>query len=140
MKLNASCLLASLLLVAHGVMAQSEDEDEAVTRTETTAELPATEEACFNTREVRSFDALTDRFVYVETRGDEHYLLTMSGVCLNLRSAVGITIASEFSRVCSSGRARIQYRDFGRLQTCRIFRVESVPDKETAERVVEERR
>jgi hypothetical protein len=102
--------------------------------------LADTTRACFNTREIRSFDAISDEYVFVEGRGDEQYLLSMWGPCFGLRNSVGIAISNDFSRVCSNQSARIVYRDSGRMQSCRIRTVEAVASQEVAERIVELRR
>ncbi len=117
-------------------LAQDDDSDD-VTRIDVTDAPPPAEEACFNVRAVRSFDAITDMYIYVRARRDEHYLLTMFSGCFGLRGALGIGISNVFSRVCSNDNATIVYRDFGRRETCRIRRVESVSSKEAAEELVE---
>ena len=96
-------------------------------------------EACFNVRNVRTFSALHERYVYVRVRSDEHYLLTMDRLCMGLPFATGIAISGEFSRVCSDTGATITYVEFGRQAFCRIVRVEAVADKEQAERLVKYR-
>jgi hypothetical protein len=101
---------------------------------------PPAEKACFNVREVRNFDALDDRFVYVEGRGDERFLLTMLPGCIGLRGALGIAISNDFSRVCSLDTARITYRGLGSVETCTIHDVEAVEDKAAAEALVKARK
>jgi hypothetical protein len=96
-------------------------------------------EACFNVRNVRTFSALHERYVYVRVRSDEHYLLTMDRPCMGLPFATGIAISGEFSRVCSDTLATLTYMDVGREAFCRIVRVEAVADKEQAERLVKYR-
>jgi Family of unknown function (DUF6491) len=102
---------------------------------------PPAEEACFNVREVRNFTALDDRFVYIEGARDEHYLLTMAGVCIGLEDSFQIAISNELSRVCSIDFGKITYRGLGgRAETCSIREVEAVEDRAAAEQLVESRK
>ena len=100
---------------------------------------PIAEEACFNVRDVRSFDAIRDRFVYVRCLRDGHYLLTMENACQGLQNSLAVAVASGFNRVCSSDRATLTYRDFDRTRHCRILRVEAVDDLAAAATLVESR-
>jgi hypothetical protein len=100
---------------------------------------PPSEEACFNVREVRNFDAFDDEFIYVEGRGDQHFLLTTFRGCIGLRDSLRIAISNDFSRVCSNSFASVTYRGLGELETCRIRRVEAVEDKDAAEVLVASR-
>ena len=93
---------------------------------------PPSERACFMVREVRSYDAFDDRHVAIETIRDESYLLTLDNVCFGLDSAIRIAISNDFNRVCSDDLAVITYRDYNRLDTCRILNVERVADHEAA--------
>jgi hypothetical protein len=83
-------------------------------------------------REVQSYDAFDDRHVAIETIRDESYLLTLDNVCFGLDTAIRIAISNDFNRVCSDDLAVITYRDFNRLDTCRILNVERVADHEAA--------
>ena len=56
---------------------------------------------CFNVRDVRSFDAIHDRYVYVRCRRGKHYLLTMANACLGLQDSIAVAAADDFNRVCS---------------------------------------
>ena len=96
-------------------------------------------EACFNLRTVDSFSPLDDKFVYVRTLSGEHYLLTLDGVYVTLPFATGITIADNFSRICSDTGARLTYVNAGISVFCRIVRVEAVESKEVAQQVVKDR-
>ena len=104
------------------------------------AGMPVAEPACFNVRTASNFNALSNRHVYVEGRRDEHYLLTMFNVCFGLRNAFGIALSNDFSRVCSNTGATIYYRDFGRMEACRVGDVEAVASREAAREIVELRR
>lgn len=103
-------------------------------------EMLRAEPACFNARTATNFSALSNRHVYLEGRRDEHYLLTMFNYCSGLRSAFGIALSNDLSRVCSNTSATIYYRDFGRLEACRVRDVESVASREAAREIVELRR
>ena len=97
-------------------------------------------EACFNLRKVDSFSPLHGRFVYVRLLGGrEHYLLTLDNVYTSLPFATRITIADNFSWVCSGTGARITYVNAGVPIFCRIVRVEAVASKEVAQQVVKDR-
>ena len=100
---------------------------------------PIAEDACFNVRDVRSFDAIRDRFVYVRCLRDRHYLLTMEDACQGLQNSLAVAVACGFNRVCSHDRATLTYRDFDRTRHCRILRVEAVDDLAAAEKLVESR-
>lgn len=98
------------------------------------------ESACFRVRDVRSFEAVDDRFVYVRCVRDRHFLLTMHIACLGLQDSIRVAIGNEFDRVCSTDRALITYRDFDRTRTCEILTVETVGSRERALELVEQRR
>lgn len=100
---------------------------------------PSATEVCFDARRVRSFSPLHEMYVYVLAEHDKHYLLTMDRYCFGLPFAIGIEIASNFGRVCSSTRARVTYQDSGVPRTCGILKVEAVASKEEAEKLVEDR-
>jgi hypothetical protein len=95
--------------------------------------------ACFNLRTVDSFSPLGNQFVYLRTLSDEHYLLTLDAVYVTLPFATRITIADNFSRICSDTGARITYVNAGVPIFCRIVRVEAVGSKEVAQQVVKDR-
>jgi len=100
----------------------------------------AKEQICVNTRIVRSFDALTDQYVYVKEGSDKHYLFTMRTRCLNLRDAMGIAFKESVgSRICADGFGEIVYRNrFGgrRLESCPIGTIDRVESKEDAAAIV----
>jgi hypothetical protein len=65
-------------------------------------------------------------------------LLTVFPGCIGLESAIGITIESRLSRVCSNSSADIGYRGVsGRHETCPIQKVEAVPSEADARRIAE---
>ena len=136
----------TLLAVSAGLVLAQDDAkeiDESVTDEREIKEVeigggpPPSEEACFNVRTVRDFDGLDDQYIYVEARGDDHFLLTMDLGCIGLRNALGIAISNDVSRVCSNSFATITYRQFGRLETCRVREVEAVEDKAAAQTLAE---
>ena len=141
--LTAMC---SLGLFGAYVLAQ-EDAEDARDDTETdatpvdAASIPPTvEDGCFYVREVRSFDALNNEFVFIEGRSDEMFLLTMFPNCIGLRDSFEIAIQSRMSRVCSNSSADIRYRGVDRrLERCQIVKVEKVDDKAAAEALAEAR-
>ena len=97
------------------------------------------EEACFNVRNVDSFSPLSNRFVYVRTTGDKHYLLTMDAMYPSLPYATGIAMSGNYAWVCSNTGAMITYVDAGRPVFCRILSVEAVARKEAAQKLVDAR-
>lgn len=100
------------------------------------------EQICVNVRSIRTFDAFTDKFVYVKEGGNKHYLFTMRNLCHNLRDAMGIAIKDATNRVCSDGFGEIVYRDrMGgrRLDSCRIEAIERVESKDEAEAIANAR-
>ena len=99
---------------------------------DTSEDVPVTEEACFNVLDVRSFDALHDRYVYARCRGGKHYLLTMANACLGLQNSIAMAVSNDFNRVCSHNRAWLTYRDFDRTRRCVILCVEAVEDRAVA--------
>ena len=94
---------------------------EGVTVTATSKEVPGG----FNVRDVRSFDAIHDRYAYVRCRRGKHYLLTMANACLGLQDSIEVAVANDFNRVCSHDGAWLTYRDFERTRRCIILRVEA---------------
>ncbi len=106
---------------------------------ESEAQGATSEKACFRVRDVRGFEAVTDRFVYVHGVRSQHYLLTMENVCMGLENSVGIAIANGFDRVCSNDRAMITYKEFNQVKRCGILMVEAVTDREAALDLVKKR-
>jgi len=128
-------LLIGLLLPLTGCVALAPGED---------AESEETEDRiCLNVRAIRSFDALTDEYVYVQEGNSKYYLFTMRNRCHNLSDAMGIAIKDSMNRVCSDGFGEIVYRDrMGggrRLESCRIDTIERVESKDDAKAIVEAR-
>ena len=102
--------------------------------------LVADERVCVSVRSINSFDAIDDEHLYIKATGNKHFLFTLSGRCIGLRSARGIAVKDTFSSVCSNSFGEIVYRDMGRgLETCLIRNVEAVVSKDDAEGLVEDR-
>jgi hypothetical protein len=99
----------------------------------------AASEACFNVRTIDSFSPLHEMFVYLRELDGKQYLLTLDRIYTSLPFATGITVSSTFGRVCSNTGAMITYTNLGNRVSCRIVRVEAVPSKEAAMRIVRER-
>jgi len=102
-------------------------------------DAPPAADACFNVRDVLSFEALHDKYVYVRCRRGKHYLLTMENICLGLRNSLAITVANDFNRVCSQDRATITHEGLGGTSRCLILWVEKVEDRAAAQALVERR-
>ena len=102
----------------------------------------AAERVCVNVRNIDSFDAIDDQYIYVRARGrQEHFLFSMDPGCFGLRSAHTIAVKDTFSNVCSNTFGEVIYRDMGRrLESCRIRNIEEVANKDDAEGLVEDRK
>jgi hypothetical protein len=134
-----TAIFAGALLAVTAVLAQDGAND--AREVEIAGDEPPSEEACFNVREARNFSALDDRYVYLETLRDEHFLLTMFPGCFGLESSIQIAISNQLNRVCSIDTAKITYRGIGGdPETCSIRRVEAVEDRSAAEALVEARK
>ena len=130
-------LLALLALMTAGV-AHAEN-PEAQTSADANDSAPE-DEVCFNRRNVRSFDGLSDEHVFIEERRKEYFLLTMRNRCSGLRYAQAIGIKDTLSRICSNGFGEIIYRDAGRPRSCRIGTIERVENKDEARALIAERK
>ena len=100
---------------------------------------PTAPEGCFKVSEIDSFSPLHERYVYVRDHNGKHYLLTLDASYSSLPFVSGIKIYGAYTRVCTDSGARITFTDAGYVTYARIVRVESVPSKEEAERLVKER-
>jgi len=105
-----------------------------------TSEEPKAEKACFRVRNLRGMEAVDDRFVYVRSVRDEHYLLTMDNACLGLQNSIAVAVANGYDRVCSNDHAFITYREFDRTRRCGILNVEQVEDRVAALKLIELRK
>lgn len=108
--------------------------------TEDAEEEEAVEKVCVNKRNINSFDSIDDQHLYIQATGNRHYLFTMWNRCMGLRQAYGIGIKDTMSRVCSNGFGEVVYRDFGRLQSCKISTIEPVSSKDDAKGLVADRK
>jgi len=134
MKYRALLALTAFAVLTSSPAQEDEDEIEAIDINEMP---PVAEEACFQSAEIRDFDALSDEFVLVENRRGEVFLLTMFPGCRGLGSSIQIALVSDLNRVCSNSAARIQFRGTELVDTCPIVKIESVEDKESGERLAE---
>lgn len=122
-----------LVLVGNPVLAQEGKVPE-------TVEEPKAEKACFRVRNIRSLDAVDDRFVYLRSVRGKHYLLTMDNACIGLQNSIAVAVANGYDRVCSNDRAFITYREFNQNRRCGILSVERVEDRAEALKLVELRK
>ena len=104
--------------------------------------LGAPEKVCVNAQRITSFDAIDERHLYIEARGQQkHFLFTMRGGCTGLRSAHAIAVKDTMSRVCSNSFGEVVYRQTGRgLESCHIRTIEAVSSKDDAKGLVEDRK
>ena len=125
---SCGCLLAALLVLG-GCAAQD------------TGNSASDGNVCISVRAINGFSPLSDREVLVTAGVNDRYLFTVIGVCSGLRSANRIAVTDATSRICNDGFGRIAFRDFGLgRQVCRVGEIEAVPDRETAEQMVDARR
>jgi hypothetical protein len=101
--------------------------------------LPPSNRACFYRRDALNFDAISDQFIYVEGRRDQHFLMTTDGTCAALAGTNAIAISSRMMRICSNNYTRISYRSADQVETCRIRKVERVDSEAAAETLAESR-
>ena len=106
-----------------------------------TADVDRSQPVCFSDYDIRSFNPVDDEFIYVEGRGDSHYLFTMQRGCIGLRSANVIGIPDQPGRICANSLDDIIYRDIARGQSsCRILDIERVNSREEARELAEARK
>jgi hypothetical protein len=104
-------------------------------------DMDRSEPVCFSDYDIRSFNPVDDEFIYVEGRGDSHYLFTMQRGCIGLRSANVIGIPDQPGRICANSLDDIVYRDISRGQSsCRILDIERVNSREEARELAEARK
>lgn len=101
-----------------------------------------TSKVCVNTRTIRSFDGLSDEYLFVQEGSKSYYLMAMRNRCHGLRNANGIAIKNTSSRICSNEFGEITFRDRGGmgLQTCRIGKIEVVDSKDEAKALIEKKK
>jgi hypothetical protein len=105
------------------------------------ATVDRSEPVCLSDYDIRSFNAIDDEFLYVEGRGNAHYLFTMQRGCIGLRGASVIGIPDRPGRICSNSLDDVIYRDISRGETsCRILNIERVSSREEARELAEARR
>lgn len=104
-----------------------------------TAPSPDTEDAaaetCFSIGRARDINVISDRHIYVQTIGRNHYLLTMAGSCDNLERSYrsgDARIQPYGRRVCANDGSHVVYRWFGRESVCPILTIDPVADRAEA--------
>ena len=104
--------------------------------------LANAETVCVSVRNINSFGVIDHQHLHVKVLGQQkHYLFTMDGGCIGLRSAHTIAVKDKFTRVCSDSFGEVIYRDLGRgLESCRIRNIEAVKSKNDAKQLVEDRK
>lgn len=130
--LRTGTLLLSLAIVCPIALAQDTEED--------TAD-EAEPRICINRNSVRTFDAISDKYVYIGEGANRHYLLTMRNQCPGLKFAQAIGLRDTTSRICSDGFGEIVYRDSPgamRMNSCRIGKIERLESRDQAKARVEE--
>ena len=140
MKQLRQLLLSLLTAAVVTAPAVAQDDEEEIIAEEIPADLPPPEPACFNIRDVRNFDPIGSRFLWIEGRRDENYLLTIDRACFGLRNAEEIGFLNQTNRVCDNSQAKVRFVNLGRVEECVITTIESVADKDTAEVIAERRR
>ncbi|MEE9380411.1 MAG: DUF6491 family protein [Hyphomonadaceae bacterium] len=90
---------------------------------------------CLRASQIRGFSAIDSRHVVVtESPGEEHFLITTTGGCIDLKHTNDLAIKSQ-SSFCVRKHDRILTPEFGndRVDTCFIRTIERVENKEAAE-------
>lgn len=126
-------LLFTLFLISTSPLAFAEDETDQ-------PENDENERVCINSRQIDSFDGLSDKHVFVEERRNHFYLLTMKHRCTGLDHARMIGLKDATSRICS-GRVggEVIFRDMGSaVRKCFIDTIVQVENKDAARAIVDE--
>jgi hypothetical protein len=100
---------------------------------------PATIETCFTARGLMDMNVLTDRHAYVQTRGHNHYLLTL-GECEGVESSYHreeVRLVPYGTRVCRNDGSYLVYNAAGRELPCPILTVDRVTDRAEAKLIAE---
>jgi hypothetical protein len=80
---------------------------------------------------ISSFNALDNRYVVLYGSGNRTaYLVEVAGGCIDVRnrSTLAAVDGDGNRRICGFGRDSIAYREFGRLEQCRILSIEKLSD------------
>jgi hypothetical protein len=80
---------------------------------------------------ISSFNALDNRYVVLYGSGSRTaYLVEVAGGCFDVRtrSTLAAVDGDGNGRICGFGRDSIAYRQFGRLEQCRILSIEKLSD------------
>jgi len=132
MKPTATLLLVSVFVL--GTASSQEDDLDTASRDGERPPAPDQLEQCFNAEGFTDFDVMSDRNVYVRTRGGNHYLVSTEH-CENLaRSHLRGTVrlVPYGRRVCQGDGSHIVYDANGRERPCRILKIERVQDRAEA--------
>lgn len=92
---------------------------------------------CFDIRQVRDWDALDNRHLYIEVSAKKRYLLTLFSECRGIRFAQAIALSNQTGRVCRSDLGTVTFRDGQRTARCTIVDIQSVADREAARALLE---
>ena len=134
-----TCFIALPVIILGSFATAQEPEEEERSNADETEER-----VCVNSRSIRTFDAISDEYVYVREGSNGHYLMTTQNRCFNLRHAQGIALKDATSRICSDGFGEIVYRNglgsAARLESCRIDKIERVDSRDDAKAIVEARK
>lgn len=137
MKHTAALLL--VLAYASGAAWSQEEDSDASTRAEEQASAPDQLEQCFNAEGFTDFNVITDRHIYVRTRGGNHYLVTTE-LCENLERSYqrGTARLVPYGRgVCQGDGSHVVYDASGRELACPILTIERVRDRPEALQLAE---
>ena len=125
---SALCVMLVFVVGA----ASSQNEDSAATSDRD--EHADWREKCFLVPAVVDIQVLSDRHVYVRTRGGNHYVLT-TPQCENLeRSYVRseVRLVNYGRRVCQRDGSYLLYNSGTRVTTCEILTIDPVEDRAAA--------
>lgn len=86
---------------------------------------------CVFENSISSFNALDNRYVVLYGGGGRTaYLVEVAGGCFDVknRPALATVDGDDNGQICGFGRDSIAYREFGRLEQCRILSIEKLSD------------
>jgi len=132
MKHTATLLLSSVF--ALGVVSSQEDDSDPASRGEEQTSAPDQLEQCFNAEGFTDFNVMTDRHIYIRTRGGNHYLVGTEQ-CEDLGRSYRrgtARLVPYGRRVCQGDGSHLVYDANGRDRTCQILTIERVQDRADA--------
>ena len=129
--LTVPAFLLLAACVSSGPESQLGKEDKAPKR----IEMSRTSDCVFQST-ISDFHAIDDRYVVLYGMGrNKAYLAEIAGGCFDVDSQV--TLASvdgdRNGQICGFGRDSLAYRNFGRLENCRILGMEQLSDERRVE-------